>query len=290
MKTRRIAKSSEAGTGVKGLETASFWNWEVSSAPYRRVLSFLLENLNVRGFTRPFFLVTAYSENWLEARSNPGVERALKKADMIVPDGVVLLAGIDFLKEKTGKFVPDFIRGMEVGRRVISGVYANRTVQGVRLMEDLVRLMGENGGQVFLLGGWNGVARRLAEKLKVENEKLKVEWDQGFVDINNQLPISTDQIITKINEFKPDILFVAFGRIKQEIWIAQNLEKLKAKLVIGVGSAFDELAGEGPWAQPTPEWVSSHGLKWLWRVTKDPKHLKRAWKAFPVTAWKIFRS
>ena len=103
MKTRRIAKSSEAGTGVKGLETASFWNWEVSSAPYRRVLSFLLENLNVRGFTRPFFLVTAYSENWLEARSNPGFERALKKADMIVPDGVVLLAGIDFLKEKTGK-------------------------------------------------------------------------------------------------------------------------------------------------------------------------------------------
>src|SRR3989344_3634802 len=49
MKTRRIAKSSEAGTGVKGLETASFWNWEVSSAPYRRVLSFLLENLNVSG-------------------------------------------------------------------------------------------------------------------------------------------------------------------------------------------------------------------------------------------------
>src|SRR3990167_1408152 len=272
MKTSRKAKSSEAGTGVKSLETASFWNWEVSSAPYRRVLSFLLENLNVRGFTRPFFLVTAYSENWLEARSNPGFERALKKADMIVPDGVVLLADIDFLKEKTGKFVPDFIRGMEVGRRVISGVYANRTVQGVRLMEDLVRLMGENGGQVFLLGGWNGVARRLAEKLKVENEKLKVEWDQGFVDINNQLPITTDQthpsagqVITKINEFKPDILFVAFGRFKQEIGIAQKLEKRKAKLVIEVGSAFDELAGEGSWAKPTPEWVSSRGLKWLWR-------------------------
>ena len=187
MKTRRIAKSSEAGTGVKGLETASFWNWEVSSAPYRRVLSFLLENLNVRGFTRPFFLVTAYSENWLEARSNPGFERALKKADMIVPDGVVLLAGIDFLKEKTGKFVPDFIRGMEVGRRVISGVYANRTVQGVRLMEDLVNKdLTANGISIVDVGGitflrYSRIFQRTNEEEKNKMlEKLKRSEEAGL--------------------------------------------------------------------------------------------------------------
>jgi UDP-N-acetyl-D-mannosaminuronic acid transferase (WecB/TagA/CpsF family) len=47
---------------------------------------------------------------------------------------------------------------------------------------------------------------------------------------------------------------------------------------------------EGPWRKPIPLWVDIMGLKWLWRVTVNPGHWKRAWNAFPVFAWKVYRS
>jgi len=131
-------------------------------------------------------------------------------------------------------------------------------------------LLADKQYKKFLFGGFNGVAGRLAAK-------YGCGWSE-----------EDDQVVDKINEYGPDILFVALGRFKQEIWIANNLGRLKVKLVMGVGSAFDEVAGEGVWRRPVPGWVSKAGLKWLWRVMGEPKHLVRAWRAFPVFPLKVF--
>jgi N-acetylglucosaminyldiphosphoundecaprenol N-acetyl-beta-D-mannosaminyltransferase len=74
---------------------------------------------------------------------------------------------------------------------------------------------------------------------------------------------------------KTDILFVAFGSPKQEIWIAENLNQLPAKVVIGVGGAFDFISGK---VRRAPVFIRQLGLEWLFRLIIQPWRIKRQLK------------
>lgn len=210
---------------------------------------------------RRFWLVTAYSETFLEFQDNPKFAQALAKSDWIVLDGVGGWAAKDYPSQ-----------GLKVGLNILQGRYSDRPV-GVEIFRKLLQ---ERKSKIFLLGGFNGVAQRLAQK-----------YTCGFAE---QGPNQDIKIIDKINKFQPDLLFVAYGRIKQELWIARNLQNLNCKVVMGVGSAFDEVAQEGVWKTKAPVWMQRMGLKWLWRALRDPKHWFRIWRAVVVFPWRVFRS
>jgi N-acetylglucosaminyldiphosphoundecaprenol N-acetyl-beta-D-mannosaminyltransferase len=181
----------------------------------------------------------------------------------------------------------DLWLGLSEGWKILRGGFADKKVEGVELTRKLLRAGGEKGWRIFLLGGWYGVGEKLVKMMRRDFPGIEIISDAGRDDIRPQVD---KEIIDRINVFRPDILLVAFGRFRQEKWIAANLKHLKTKVVMGVGSSFDELAGVGPWAWPTPKWVGRMGLKWLWRAVIDPRHIKRAWNAFPCFAWKVFRS
>ena len=89
-------------------------------------------------------------------------------------------------------------------------------------------------------------------------------------------------IINDINKTNPDIVFVAYGAPKQDIWIANNKSKLKAKILVGVGGTFDMLAGV---KKRAPKFFQKIRLEWLWRAIIEPKRLGRIANAiivFPV--------
>lgn len=69
-----------------------------------------------------------------------------------------------------------------------------------------------------------------------------------------------------------DILWVALGCPKQEIWMHENRDKLRANVVIGVGAAFDFLAGR---VRRAPVWVQRVGLEWAWRIVQEPQRWRR---------------
>src|SRR3989338_5459360 len=69
-----------------------------------------------------------------------------------------------------------------------------------------------------------------------------------------------------------DILFVAFGHIKQEKWIGKNLKKIPVKVAMGVGGAFDYLSGE---VMRAPKFIRVLGLEWLFRLILQPWRIKR---------------
>ena len=233
----------------------------VSSTTSTEVLSIINDQCQMSNQRKPYLIVTAYSEFFLEAKTNPKFKLALEKADLIVPDGVSVIAALDYVQK------PSFLYGLYVGWKIISGQYYGKTVVGV----DLVRkLLEDKTKKVFLLGGWNGVAETVSKK-----------YHGAF---------SEDQSnIKAINKYKPEILLVALGRFKQEIWIAENLKKLNCKVVMGVGSSFDEIAGEGVWKYPSPNWVNKMGLKWLWRALHNPRHWPRALRASILFPWKVWR-
>ena len=192
------------------------------------------------------------------------------------------------MRSRTGNQWTDFWLGFEVGGRILRGKYNDKKIVGVELAKEAcLGSASREGRKVFLLGGLPGIAEKLAHKHKsvigYELGYSRIKLQKNDVQLNNR-------IVNKINAHKPDLLLVGLGRFEQEKWIARNLESLKVKAVMGVGSSFDELTGYGPWATPAPEWVDRMGLKWAWRAVKDPKHIRRAWNAFPVFAWRIYTS
>jgi N-acetylglucosaminyldiphosphoundecaprenol N-acetyl-beta-D-mannosaminyltransferase len=75
-----------------------------------------------------------------------------------------------------------------------------------------------------------------------------------------------------INASQAEILFVAYGAPNQDKWIARNLPRLKVGVAMGVGGAFDFIAGV---AQRAPRWMRRAGIEWLHRLIQQPWRWRR---------------
>lgn len=126
----------------------------------------------------------------------------------------------------------------------------------------------------------------IASEKRASQSRLKTVLNQDHYVAN----AARDDKFWRNDKFNPhtlsqkiDILFVAFGHKKQEKWMHQNLPKLNAAVMIGVGGAFDYFSGSVPRA---PEIMRKLGLEWLFRVMVQPWRIKRFWK-LPVFVYKV---
>lgn len=231
-------------------------------------------------------LVTAYSEFFVKAQSDTVFMDVMQSADLVTPDGVSVLAAAKYLERVRGKsIIVRLGQGLKSGSEIIGGK-AGETVTGVWLFDELTKMAAKNGWKVFLLGGWNKVSERTAQKLLERFPKLKVAYDSGEERVGTDKR-RDEEVVKKINDFGPDILFVAYNPIKQEKWLASHQKQLTAKVGIGVGGTFNEYLGE---FKKAPVWMEKMGLKWLWRVLVEPKRIGRIMKAVVVFPWLVFRS
>lgn len=241
----------------------------------------------VRGWVardgRAKIIATVYSEFLLMADEDKEFKRALAKADLRVADGALVLGGLRYeeMNEKGGWLLTN---GLKVGWQGLRGKNGE-TVTGVWLFERSIEEAARQGWRVFLLGGFGETARRLEEKLKKEHPGLEVVSDAGEQRVGEDRK-ENERVTEKINEFKPDLLMVAYGPGKQEKWMVENRRKLKAKVMIGLGGTFDEVLGL---VSRSPEWMDKMGLRWLWRLIQQPKRLKRIYRGVIVCPWKLYR-
>jgi len=138
-------------------------------------------------------------------------------------------------------------------------------LSGTDLMLGLCKEAAKKNWRVFLLGSREEVVKKTAAI-------LNARYSSGFKDITKQTDKENQEIIKKINSFKPNLLFVAYGAPYQEKWLAKNLPKLKVNVGMGVGGAFDYISGK---IKRAPQWVQNSGLEWLWRLIHQPWRLKR---------------
>ncbi len=125
---------------------------------------------------------------------------------------------------------------------------------------------------------------RTLEKVYFNKIRSKKTPEVQALDL---IDYTTPTIVNKINEAKPDVLFVALGSPLQEKWIYYNLPKLNSvKLAIGVGGAFDILSGLKPRA---PLFLRRSGLEWLWRLSLEPKRMKRIYNATFKFFWIVLK-
>ena len=121
---------------------------------------------------------------------------------------------------------------------------------------------------MFLLGAKEETLIKCKEKIKESYDGINIVGsNNGFFDLDN-----CDDLIEKINESKADILFVAMGAPRQEVFIEKYKDKLCCKIFMGVGGSFDVFAGN---VNRAPQFMINIGMEWLYRVAKEPWRIKR---------------
>ena len=183
------------------------------------------------------------------AQRNPELRAVLAGCEVNVADG----APVVWLSRLLGRPVPERVAGTDL----VPGI-AGEAARG--------------GFRVFLLGGEGGVAGIAARRLAREHEGLNVV---GWVE-PPRAPLElldSQSIVAAVKQAQPDVLLVAFGNPKQELWIAQHRHLLPdVSVLIGVGCVFDLLAGR---ARRAPRWMQRCGLEWLHRLAGEPRRLAR---------------
>lgn len=149
-------------------------------------------------------------------------------------------------------------------------------VVGYDIFYELCKIADEKLYNFFFLGSTTEVLNNMCVNLKKQFPDLQIvgtcspPYKETFSDMDNL------EMIKKINEVKPDILWVGMAAPKQEKWIYHNLDKLNVKVAIGIGAVFDFVAGK---VKRAPRWMQNIGLEWLFRLIQEPKRL---WKRYLV--------
>jgi N-acetylglucosaminyldiphosphoundecaprenol N-acetyl-beta-D-mannosaminyltransferase len=113
-------------------------------------------------------------------------------------------------------------------------------------------------------------------------DKLKNEFPSSIiVGISSPPLVNLDQIesnsailkdFEKINQLKPDIIWVGISSPKQDYLVYHYYKLLDHGILIAVGGVFDYLSGS---KKISPEWVKTIGFRWLYRLAQEPKRLWR---------------
>lgn len=202
------------------------------------------------------FIATPNPEMLIEAQKNPAFLEILQKSALNLPDG----AGLLWASRRINEPLPERITGTD-------------------MFEALC--MHPQIPPVFLLGAAPGIAESAARVLVERNPHLRIAGTfSGSAD-----PFEEQSIISRINASGAQILFVAFGAPKQELWLARNLSKMPSiRVGMGIGGAFDFLAGK---QKRAPQWMRSAALEWLYRLIREPRRIGRIWNAVVVFPWLI---
>ncbi len=147
-------------------------------------------------------------------------------------------------------------------------------IAGVDLIGRLCRAGAPHKLRVFLLGGRPGAATETGEILRKSYPGLEIagvscpRW--GF----HENPAELQQVLEEVAAAKPNILFIAFGAPKQELFIERHIRTLRVPVAVGIGGSFEILSGK---VQRAPEWVQTMGLEWAYRFCQEPGRL---WKRY----------
>jgi N-acetylglucosaminyldiphosphoundecaprenol N-acetyl-beta-D-mannosaminyltransferase len=163
-------------------------------------------------------------------------------------------------------------------------------ISGSDLLVPLCRQAAQKGHRVYLLGGADGAGEGAARALKSACPGLVVAGidapPMGF----ERDAAKNGQVLQKIRDAKADLVLVALGCPKQELWMADHVEQYAPAVALGIGASLDFLAGK---VRRAPAWMSNSGLEWLYRLLQEPKRMAGRYlvrdRAIVRIAWRMLR-
>ena len=204
----------------------------------------------IQSRTGGYFITANLNYNMLTAH-HPQLHSVNEKAAFIVCDGMPMV----WWSRRFERPLPERVAGSEL-------IYA------------LTKWAAHQGHRVFFLGGAPGVAGKAAEKLKQRYPHLQVAGVEcpPFRPLTDQ---EETELVERIRDSRPDIVYIALGQPKGEIWMARNYHRLGTPVCVQIGASFDFVAGG---VARAPRWVQKTGMEWLFRLAQEPRRLiRRYW-------------
>lgn len=153
----------------------------------------------------------------------------------------------------------------------ILGQPLEERVTGADMVPALAEKAAREGKSIYFFGGIDGSAKRTAMILKDRYPNLKVAgYSAPMIDLNDEIENKVE--IARINITNPDILLIALGNPKQEIWFSRFKKYIKVPVSMGIGGTFEFISGV---TSRAPDWMQKTGLEWIYRMSQDPKRLIR---------------
>jgi N-acetylglucosaminyldiphosphoundecaprenol N-acetyl-beta-D-mannosaminyltransferase len=184
----------------------------------------------------------------VKAEHDVAFRKAYARADLCLADGMPLIWASRLL----GTALPEKVSGSD-------------------LLLPLMQLAAERRWGVYLVGGGPGVAEESGQRLRAEHGVRIAGTDSPVVGPDGAADES-EQTLERLRAARPDLVLVALGTPKQELWIDRFADQLAPALAIGVGASFDFLTGR---VRRAPAWMSRAGVEWLFRLAHEPGRLWR---------------
>jgi N-acetylglucosaminyldiphosphoundecaprenol N-acetyl-beta-D-mannosaminyltransferase len=175
-------------------------------------------------------------------------QSSLLKSHIILPDGIAIVIALRLL----------------IGTKL-------RKISGHELFYYELEQLNQINGRCFFLGS-SELTNSLI-KINLAKEYPNVVSDSYSPPFNKEFSEEDSQsMISAVNNFGPDVLFIGMTQPKQEKWAALHFNNLNTKHICCIGAVFDFYAGT---INRAPQWMINVGFEWLYRLIKEPKRLWR---------------
>ncbi len=194
---------------------------------------------------QPQYVIAVNPEKVIKARQDPKLLMQLHDAGLLIPDGI----------------------GVVIAARLLDSVRMER-VPGSELMPEICARAAEKGYRIFLFGADPEVNRKTRDIIAQRYPGILIVGNcDGYVT-EDDMP----SLIDEINASGAEILFVALGSPKQELWMEKYLGLTNVKVCQGVGGTFDVIAGK---VRRAPLVFRKIHLEWLYRLLSNPGRMLR---------------
>lgn len=202
-------------------------------------------------------IVTLNAEMTIQAEKNPALAAVIKNAELVIPDGSGVVLYLKYLlRQKVRRF------------------------PGIELAEKLLEATAEQAkpATIFFYGGSPEIAEQAAQIWRQQLPNLNIiGTHSGYHSLEEE-----QKLLAHLAEIKPQLIFVALGVPKQELWIAKHRHLCPHSTWVGVGGSFDIWSGRKTRA---PGWLANNNLEWLYRLYQEPWRWRRM-LALPEFAYK----
>ena len=232
---------TDPGRPHRRLRIGSLWVDVLAFAEALRAI----ERLVARG--RGGSVFTPNVDHVVKAESNLAFRQAYERVSLSLADGMPLI----WVSPLLGCTLPERVAGSD-------------------LLQPVLDLAARHQWKVYLLGGAPGVAEHVAKLLKQEMGIPVVGWDDARIESDGS--DAAGESFARARAAKPDVIFVALGPPKQELWIDRARDVVGPAVALGVGASLDFLAGK---YKRAPRWLGRIGLEWAFRLFQEPRRLWR---------------
>ncbi|MFI3230035.1 MAG: WecB/TagA/CpsF family glycosyltransferase [bacterium] len=245
-----------------------FVNYDILGVPISNItlndaVKHIASNLNRDDYNNKQIIFTPNPEFVINALNDDEFMEILNKSSFNIPDGI----------------------GIIIASKIL-GHNINNRLPGFDLVQAVFEDIQDKDITVYFLGSSEENINKAKSEMQKKYKNLKIIGCR-----NGYFKSDEDNIIIQeINSLSPDLLLVGLGSPRQEKWIYNNKDKLKAKVMIGVGGSFDVMSGN---VKRAPEFFIKYNLEWFYRLITQPKRFIRMLKLplflIKVIIFKLFK-